>query len=254
MSLGIPLGWLVQPSRRPHLRPVLTVRAGGVALITAALAFVAVFAYLAARFDYPAILDGQASTVLPRLLATGPGGRIAWALYAFLPLLWLPAGAGAYHALRRSHPGAMLLAMQLTVVAAVSMMLGLMRWPSVHWHLAELHVSATPEQQQVVAAVFDGLNTYLGNYVGEFLGEFSINTFFLLSAWAILRSRAVSSWIAWLGLAAAGAGYVGMFRNVTTAVAPAASANNYLLPLWMIMFGIVLLRIEVPESEWLPDR
>jgi hypothetical protein len=35
---------------------------------------------------------------------------------------------------------------------------------------------------------------------------------------------------------------VGMFRNVTTAVAVVAEVNNYLLPLWMIVFGITLLR------------
>ena len=54
---------------------VRTVRAGGAALIIAALAFMAVFAYLAARFDYPEVLDGEAANVLPRLLAMGMPGR-----------------------------------------------------------------------------------------------------------------------------------------------------------------------------------
>jgi hypothetical protein len=137
----------------------------------------------------------------------------------------------------------MLLALQWAVLAAVSMMLGLMRWPSVHWHLAQLHATATPEQQQIIAAVFDGLNTYLGNYIGEFLGELSFNMFFLLSAWALLRSRGAPPWVAAVGLAVAAAGFIGMFRNVTIAVAPVAAVNNYLLPLWMIVFGVVLLRL-----------
>src|SRR5688572_6135185 len=148
-----------------------SVRLGGFALVSGALAFVGVFSYLAARFDYPEILDGRAADVLPRLLATGSTGRAIWALYAFLPLLFVPAGVGAYMALRRFHRGAMLLALQMAVIAALAMMLGLMRWPSVHWHLAALHATGTPEQQQTVATVFDGLNTYLGNYIGEFLGE-----------------------------------------------------------------------------------
>src|SRR5438105_14506707 len=91
----------------------------------------AVFSFLAARFDYPAVLDGPANTVLPRLLATGTPGRAAWALYAFLPLIWLPAGAGAYCALRRFYPGAMLIAMQWAALDAISMNLGLIRWPAV---------------------------------------------------------------------------------------------------------------------------
>ena len=74
------------------------------------------------------------------------------------------------------------------------------------------------------------------------MGELSVNSFFLLSAWALLRSRTVPLWIPLIGLATAALGYVGMFRNVAAAVAPVAMANNYLLPLWMIILGVVLLR------------
>lgn len=234
------------------MKPLATIRVGGLALVVGAIAFMAVFGFLAARFDYPAVLDGPAATVLPQLLATGLSGRAAWALYAFLPLIWLPAGVGAYYALRRSHPGAMLLALQWAVVAALSMMLGLMRWPSVHWHLAQLQAVATPEQQQVIASIFDGLNTYLGNYIGEFLGELSFSMFFLLSSWAMRRTRVVPAWIAVAGLMTAVAGLIGMLRNVTSAVAPVAEINNYLLPLWMIVFGVVLLRYRLPEEDQRP--
>ena len=234
------------------MKSIISVRVGGIALILGAIAFMAVFSFLAARFDYPAILDGPASVVLPRLLATGGSGRGAWALYAFLPLIWLPAGVGAYRALRHSHPGAMLLALQCAVLAAIAMMLGLMRWPSIHWHLAQLQATATPEQQQVIAATFDGLNTYLGNYIGEFLGELSFNMFFLLSGWALLRSRTAPRWVAAAGLVVAGAGFAGMFRNVILAVSPVAAVNNYLLPLWMIVFGVVLLRHHAPDTTEAP--
>jgi len=226
-----------------------TVRVGGLALVLGAIAFMAVFSYLAVRFDYPAVLDGPANEVLPKLLATGASGRAAWAFYSFLPLIWLPAGVGAYRALRRTHPGAMLLALQWAVVAAISMMLGLMRWPSVHWHLAQLQANATPEQQPIIAAIFDGLNTYLGNYIGEFLGEFSFSIFFLISSLVLLQSRVTAKWVAVLGLITAIAGLVGMFRNVSAAVAPVAAVNNYLLPMWMIIFGIVLLRHRLPEEK-----
>jgi hypothetical protein len=228
------------------LKSTISVRGGGIALIFGAIAFMAVFSFLAARFDYPAILAGPANVVLPRLVATGNAGRAAWALYAFLPLIWLPAGVGAYCALRHSRPGAMLLALQCAVLAAIAMMLGLMRWPSIHWHLAQLQATATPEQQQVIAATFDGLNTYLGNYIGEFLGELSFNMFFLLSSWTLLQSRAAPRWVAGVGLVVAAAGFVGMFRNVTLVVSSVAAVNNYLLPLWMIVFGVVLLRHHAP--------
>lgn len=224
----------------------LTIHAGGWSLILGAVAFMAVFSYLAARFDYPAVLDGPAETVLPHLLATGSTGRAVWAIYAFLPLVWIPAGVGAYLALRRSHPGSSLLALQCAVVAALAMMLGLMRWPTVHWRLAQLYATADSSQRAVLDALFDGLNTYLGNYLGEFLGELAFNAFFLLTGWALLRRRRVAV----LGLVAGLAGLVGMFRNVTAAVAPVAAVNNYLLPAWMIVFGVLLARWREPmESE-----
>jgi hypothetical protein len=220
----------------------LSVRIGGWSLILGAVAFMAVFSFLAARFDYPAVLDGPAETVLPQLLATGAAGRAVWALYAFLPLIWIPAGTGAYIALRASHPGGSLSAMLCAFLAALSMMLGLMRWPTIHWRLAELYATADSSQRGVIGAMFDGLNTYLGNYIGEFLGELAFSSFFLLTSWALLRTRRVGRVVPVLGLVTGVAGLVGMFRNVAVAVAPLAAVNNYLLPAWMIVFGVVLVR------------
>ena len=226
-----------------------SVRAGGWALIIGALAFMGVFAFLAARFNYPEVLNGNADEVLPKLLATGPAGRAAWAFYALLPLIWLPAGVGAYVALRRLAPGAMLLALQFAVISAISMMLGLMRWPSMHWTLAEAYVVADPAQRVVLSALFDGLNSYLGNYLGEFLGELSFSLFFLISALVMRQSPSAPRWASAIGLMTAVAGLIGMFRNMTSTVAMVAEINNYLLPAWMIIFGVVLLRLPAAAQE-----
>ena len=65
--------------------------------------------------------------------------------------------------------------MSLAVVAAslgtLSMCLGLMRWPSIHWVLAEAWETGDPAAREAIAATFLGMNLYLGNYIGEFLGE-----------------------------------------------------------------------------------
>src|SRR6185295_13065289 len=110
-----------------------TILAGGIALVGGALAFLAVFSYLAARFHYPEVLDGSARDVLPALLATGVSGRTAWALYALLPLVFIPAGVSAFEALRNRAAGALRIGALFAFLAALSMMLGLMRWPSMHW-------------------------------------------------------------------------------------------------------------------------
>jgi hypothetical protein len=201
------------------------IRFGGICLAAGAVAFLGVFAYLAMRFNYPDVLNGTADTVLPDLLATGRSGRFVWAVYALLPLIWVPAGVAAYEALAPVRRGTMRLAMLFALVSALAMMLGLMRWPSIHWNLALAFAQASPAEQQVLAAVFDGLNAYLGNYVGEFLGEVSFSAFFLLTSVVWLKAPNRKRWIGWAGVATALLGFVGAFRNVTSAVAPVAEGT-----------------------------
>jgi hypothetical protein len=224
------------------------IRFGGWSLAAGAAAFMAVFTYLAANFNYPDVLDGPAATVLPSLLATGAAGRAVWAIYAFLPLIWLPAGVAAYEALSPVRRGAMRLAFSCTIVAAIAMMLGLMRWPTIHWHLAGAYAAAAPPEQAVIAATFDGLNTYLGNYIGEFLGELAFNAFFLLTALTWLRGAYPRRWVGWLGVATSVIGFAAALRNVTSLGDPASEVSNYLLPLYMIILGIQFIRWRVTNA------
>lgn len=220
-----------------------TIRVGGLSLIMGAIAFMAVFTFLAVRFNYPEVLDGKAADVLPALLATGSVGRAVWAIYALLPLIWIPAAVGAFHALRPQSEGAVRAGMLFAVVSSIAMIIGLMRWPSFHWELTRVYVAAAPDTRPALEAVFAASNSYLGNYIGEFLGELCFSIFFLLSSVAMLKpASGFPRWIGWLGMATAIAGLAGMFRNATEIVAPVAEVNNYLLPIWMIIFGVRLVR------------
>ena len=227
-------------SPRSPSPPPTAIRTGGWALIAAAIGFMVVFSYLAATFDYPDVLDGAAADVLPRLLALGDIGRAVWVIYAFLPVLLIPAGVGAYAALRASAPNAMRAALAFSVVCAVSMLLGLARWPSIQWEIARTYATASPDTRVALDAVFRGLNVYLGNFIGEFLGELSLNAFFILSGVALLRA----GWrrVGYLGVAAGVIGLVAAFRNVTPLVSLIAEVDNYVLPLWHIVLGVVLVR------------
>lgn len=214
--------------------------AGGFSFVSAALAFVSVFIYLAANFDYPAILEGSAHEVLPRLLSGGDVMRATWALYAFLPLLVVPGAVGTFFACPASR-GRMTLALLVASIGAMAMCLGLMRWPSIHWALAEAYSQSGPDVRTSLAAMFEGLNLYLGNYVGEFLGELCLATFFLVSSSSLLSEERFARWIGWCGTAFALLFLVGAFRNVLPLVQPIADLNNALLPLWMVILGISLI-------------
>jgi len=213
--------------------------AGGLSLVVGALAFVLVFSYLAASFDYPGILKGSAAEVLPRLRSGGSMMRGVWAIYAFLPLFLVAGAVGAYFACpSRSR---MTLALLVASLGALAMCLGLMRWPSVHWALAEIYSQGGPETQNSLEAVFNGLNLYLGNYIGEFFGEIALAAFFLLTGFSMLDETRFPKWLGWSGIAFALLFFVGAFRNITSAVQSVADANNVLLPLWMIILGVAFV-------------
>lgn len=234
-------------------KPTGTILAGGIALIAGAVAFLGVFTYLAARFNYPGVLDGDARDVLPALLATGATGRAAWALYGVLPLLFIPAGVGAFEALHERAAGPMRTGLLFAFLAATTMMLGLMRWPSVHWELARAWSAAGAAERSVLATTFDGLNRYLGNTLGEFIGELSLNAFFVLAAVGLARHPRAPRWLSGWGMATGLLGLVGMWRNVTPAVNAVASVNNYLLPAWMIGFGVWLAMTGRRGNDGAPD-
>ena len=216
------------------------IMAGGLSFVVGALAFVAVFSYLAANFDYPGILDGSAADVLPRLRAGGSMMRAIWALYAFLPLFLVPGAVGAYFACPSSR-GRMTLALIAASIGALAMCLGLMRWPSIHWALADAFVQSGDESKSSISGVFLGLNLYLGNYVGEFLGEICLAVFFLLAGLSFIAETQFPKWLGWGGVIFAALFLVGAFRNVLPEVQGIADSNNVLLPLWMVALGASLI-------------
>ncbi len=224
-------------------RSVMVPRVAGGTYIAASLGFLIVFSWLASRFNYPDVLDLPAADVLPRLLSLGGAGRAVWAVYALLPLLLIPAASGAVDGLRHADgrsDAAVRLGVILQVVAAVCMMLGLARWSTAQWSLATSWQAADAAQRVGLAATFDVLNVLLGNAVGEFVGELALYGSFL--AFAIALHAIGSRKVALLGAVTALAGWIGMFRNVTAVVQPAADVTNLLLPVFLIVFGITLLR------------
>ena len=215
---------------------------GGGSLITATLLFSAVFVYLARSFGYPDVLDLPAADVLPRLLALGPTGRAVWVLYGLIPLLLVPTALGVYAAGRQAAPLTARVAAILAVLSAAAMMIGLLRWPSLHWQLALTYADASPAAREVIGAVFAASNSYLGNFIGEFLGELLLNAFFFSASLALARAAGGSRWLVVAGSAASLLGGVAMLRNAVPLVEPVAALNNAVLPIWMLVLGVALLR------------
>lgn len=214
---------------------------GGASLVAATVLFAAVFSYLAAVFDYPAVLARPAGDVLPALFALGRSGRIVWLVYGLIPLLLVPTAIGVNEAARATAPRLGRAILWLATLSALAMMTGLLRWPTLHWTLAHAWASASPAARDVLAGRFDTANLYLGNVVGEFLGELFLNGFFLVSSVALSTGQPRRRWLAYSGVAASTLGWIAMLRNITPIVTPVATLNNVALPVWMLALGLVLM-------------
>ncbi|HEY0469596.1 MAG TPA: DUF4386 family protein, partial [Polyangiaceae bacterium] len=218
-------------------------RLGGIALMLCASGFVAVFLYLQAAFGYPDILAQGAPDVLPRLAAGGTKLRSVWLFYSALPLTLLVAGIASMPLLEDGGGrGLARLGAAAASLAAVAMMLGLLRWPSIHDALASRWATANVEQREIYGTMFDAVNRYLGNLLGELLGELSLAGWFACIGTALQRSERRLAGTLVLAVAAIVA--VSALRQLTSAVAPIAALGNVVLPLGL--FGVAGLMLATP--------
>ncbi len=218
----------------------------GLLLLAASIGFIAVFAWLASAFGYPDVLDLPSEKSLPALLTLGTTGRAVWVLYALLPLLLIPAVALSASVLVGPHDdvrarGVFSAALALQVVSSLAMTLGLARWSTLQWTLAEHAAMASPSEASVLYAVGDAMNRYLGNGLGEFVGELTMYGSFLALSWLLWQRSNVR--LAVFGGVTAMAGWMGMFRNMTSVFDPVAEISNVLLPLYLITVGVWLMRV-----------
>ena len=226
-------------------------RLGGAALIGGSLGFIAIFSYLASTFGYPDVLDEPASKVLPALAEGGSSLRAAWLVYGAIPLALLVAGIASMPLIERGagrtlarFGGAMM------AIASVSMMVGLLRWPSIQWSLAERWANATADQRDVYATIFDGANTYLGNIFGEYIGETMLAGWFIAMGVSLRKMQR-----RYVGIGSIGMGMVVAIsaqRQLTHLVDPIANLNNALLPVGLIVLGVVVWRDLKPLRSEMP--
>jgi len=218
-----------------------SLRLAGATLIATSLGFVVVFGYLASNFGYPEVLRGNAGQVLPAFVAGGGKLRAVWVIYALLP-------AGIAVTARLVRPllfaaGARVarLGSLAALLSAVSMTLGLARWPTLNYALGERYLVAAAAERQQLAAWFDAGNLLLGNVIGELLGEVLLSSWFIALGLALVRGARVWRFTGYFALFTAACMLLGALRNITSHVALVAAFDNTLLPVFLLTLGGVLL-------------
>jgi hypothetical protein len=213
----------------------------GLSLIFLAVAFNAVFGWLAVNFDYPDILRRAAPEILSRFQDGGAPLIFAWAAFMFAAA-WLVPTSGWLSAVTAQRGFITTTALACGIAAGLAQATGLSRWVFVVPGLA----SADPSE--AVTIMFQTLHQFAGVAIGEQLGQFFTAVWVLLLAGVQSRGALPAPWAWPLGMIASALIFVGLSEAYAT-VLPfdpgllglAAPAGFMLLSVWMLITGAALL-------------
>jgi Domain of unknown function (DUF4386) len=229
---------------------VSTATLTGVALIAIPLAFNAVFALLAARFEYPDILRQPTSAVLERFREGGTGLVLLWWSFALIAVLLAPLAVLLSRAIADADGTLLAVATTAGVLASVVQFLGLVRWPFLVPYLARVDAEpeASPARREAVDIVFQSFNRYLGVAVGEHLGYLLTGAWTALSGVAFTQTTQVPSWLGVVGIVVGAAlmtcslEFVGDFERTGWKLAERLTPIAYVLwSFWLIATGVALI-------------
>jgi hypothetical protein len=213
-------------------------------LIAVPVLFMLFYGLLTMTFDYPGILGEPPGEILRRFAAGGPSLVLLWYGFALTPALFIPAAI----LLRRAFPttSAVLdLVVPLGVLAGLTQVLGLIRWPFLVPELARtfLDPAASEATQAAALTVFAAFHQYVGVAIGEHLGYLFTAAWTLVIAGAMLKASVFRPWLGWVGIGSAVGILVGLLEPAGFALAGTINAIAYLAwSLWLVATGISLLR------------
>src|SRR5687768_16982031 len=205
-------------------------------LIAVPVLFMLFYALLTMTFDYPGILREPAGEVLRRFAAGGPSLVLLWYGFALTPALFIPAAILLRRAFAATTP-LLDLAVPLGVLAGLTQVLGLVRWPFLVPELARtfLDPSASEATQVAALTVFDAFHQYAGVAIGEHLGYLFTGAWTMTIAAAMLGAPRFQRWLGWMGVVAASGILFGLLEPAGVGFAGTVNALAYILwSLWLI--------------------
>jgi hypothetical protein len=222
-------------------------------LIAVPALFMLFYGLLAMTFDYPGILREPAGEVLRRFAAGGPSLVLLWYGFALTPVLFIPAAILLRRAFTATTPF-LDLAVPLGVLAGLTQVMGLIRWPFLVPELARsfLDPSASEATQAAALTVFGAFHQYAGVAIGEHLGYLFTGAWTLVIAGAMLTAPRFRPWLGWAGIASALGILVGLLEPAGIALAGMINAVAYAAwSLWLVGVGVSLLRAQPQGVETL---
>jgi hypothetical protein len=208
-------------------------------LITAAVLTNVAFTALGSIFDYPDVLKQPVDEVLASFRSSQTAVMAWFTVLAASAALFAPIAVGVG---RLSGRRAMRVAVPVGVAASVVQVIGLLRWPLL---VPGFAADAASSDAGVAAAARDAFSTahlVLGTVVGETLG------YLLTAAWTLLvvtalGRRFAGRWFVVLGSVSAVLILAGVLSPLDLPAVDLANFAGYVVwSLWLVAFGVVLLR------------
>jgi hypothetical protein len=212
-------------------------------LIAVPVLFMLFYGLLAMTFDYPGVLREPAGEVLRRFAAGGPSLVLLWYGFALTPALFIPATILLRRAFSASSP-LLDLAVPLGVLAGLTQVLGLIRWPFLVPELARtfLDPAAGESTQAAALTVFGAFHQYAGVAIGEHLGYLFTGAWTIVIAAAMLTAPVFRPWLGWAGIVSAVGILVGLLEPAGIALAGNINAVAYAAwSIWLVGVGVSLL-------------
>lgn len=217
--------------------------AGFISFIQGLLIFIPTLV-LGSAINWPDSLDDPASVALPRLLENEGAVRIGYFAYLVYSILFAISMALLSEIVFSKNGGILMrIVIALAVASALARSIGIVRWLSPMFDLAEIQkVAKSPEQQFTVSTTFEALNSY-GGTIGEILGVslFASIAILLLSV-GNLKEKTLPRWFSTFGIISA----VGLLWTSVEilGVDPGSIAiflGTTLIQFWFLFIGLWLI-------------
>ncbi len=228
-------------------------RLSGALLIVQGLLIFAPLIVLGGAIGWPGNLSEPASVNLPLMIEQAGAVRLGYLTYLTYSILFWPVSLLTARVAAGNDtlsPGLKIAAgFGLASMAARS--IGILRWLAPMPVLARLYTApdATPELQQAISVVFEGLNAY-GGAIGETLGVSLFAALWLVIVSVVfLRRRMLPAWIGVFGLVAALALAINLVELFGVDLGALITATTAVVHLWFLALGVVLLRKAGPPAS-----
>ncbi|PKQ15725.1 MAG: hypothetical protein CVT67_08390 [Actinobacteria bacterium HGW-Actinobacteria-7] len=214
-------------------------KAGGMAALYLALAYIAAMPYFLLVVDYQgattgadkvAVIVGNYASMYTMYLVT----------YVFFGVVLGVLAFALYDRLRAYAPSTARIATAVGLLWSFALVTSGMVWNYGMTTVIAL-VKTDPTQAQVVWQSVEPITNALGGAGGEFLGGLWV----LLVSWIALRSGALPKALGWLGMVIGVSG----LASVVPPVHDAAYAFGLLQIVWFVWIGVALMRTKATQAE-----